>query len=240
MSTTTIVLNDEQKDAYNRLCKKLPESITGTDLNVYAVLLAILCSMYEVDISDLIKELDIDTANESSLKSYSKLVGYQWADNMTVNANRVRLKFYQYRRKYRGTLNSIKNLVRASSNEEEYYSNELNSKITITEDKDVITVTLPDNMVIMRGDISEVRPVGVRIEFILKTVFDIVDAISRVNDNRFQYTLDLQCSGFKDERIVDWGLDTILNAILSRSVLRYTTEPSGPFSAHVQITKRQG
>ena len=197
MSTTTIVLNDEQKDAYNRLCKKLPESITGTDLNVYAVLLAILCSMYEVDISDLIKELDIDTANESSLKYYSKLVGYQWADNMTVNANRVRLKFYQYRRKYRGTLNSIKNLVRASSNEEEYYSNELNSKITITEDKDVITVTLPDNMVIMRGDISEVRPVGVRIEFILRTVFDIVDAISRVKDNRFQYTLDLQCSGFK-------------------------------------------
>lgn len=239
-STNTYTLTDEERDAYKRLCKKLPDSIYDSDLNVYIILLAILCSWMEVKIEDLYKELDIDTASETSLRSYSKLLGYKWSEDITVNANRVRLKFFQYRRKYRGTPSSIRNLIRTSSNEEEFYSNTFNSEVTITENGALITVSLPDNMIILRGDISEVRPVGTKIDFILHTVSDIIDAIQYVPDHRYQYTVDQQLTGYRDERIIDWGLMTILNSMLSQAVVKFTTDNVSGKEVLVKITKNQG
>jgi len=173
-------LSSEELTIYNKLLSKLPETITESDYAIFVALLSILMEGVNYNISELYRQLNVETADEPYLRQLALLVGYTWLDTLSVEANRARLMYYEYSRKYRGTLDAIKNLARASIDEESFYSNAENSKIKVYEGSKnpyepntpgyVITLELPDSFTIMRSDIEEVRPAGTLLRFVYKLI----------------------------------------------------------------------
>lgn len=110
----TSALSLDELDIYNKLKSRLPSTINDTDLSTYTGLLSILLASVDFNIKDFYDQLDPITANETYLRLMSDMVGYRWIDSIDVEGNRQRLLSHSYRRKYRGTIESIKSLVKTT------------------------------------------------------------------------------------------------------------------------------
>lgn len=129
----TTKLNQDELAIYEKLIRKFPTTISESDYSIFVALLAILTAQVNYKLSEIYRQLDVKTADEFYLRLLGDLIGYTWIESLSVEANRARIMSYDRIRKYRGTLDSIKNLARSSINEESFYSNSENKNIKVYE-----------------------------------------------------------------------------------------------------------
>jgi hypothetical protein len=185
-------LTTEELAIYNKFILKLPDTIIDSDYAIFIALLSVMIRGVDQNIEDLYRQFDVNTADEVYLRELARLVGYDWMEMLSLASNRARLAHHGYRRKYRGTLDSIKNLIRASIDEESFYSNAENNQIRIIENGHIITVELPEEFLIFRLDIEEVRPAGTMIRFLYRIVLKYALLNLAVLDGMNQYTIQIQ------------------------------------------------
>lgn len=191
------VLSSEELATYNKLKNKLPSTIIDSDYAIFVALLVVLIQQSKTNITELYRQFDVEHADEYYLKAMAGLVGYRWIDSFTTEINRSRLTYHMYRRKYRGTIDSIKNLIRVSLDESVFSDTSENKNIVITDDPaingiGIIKVNLPEIYKILRLDLDQVRPAGTIIQFIYHIIIGLADHVIQVQNGAAQYTIQIQ------------------------------------------------
>lgn len=222
------VLSYRQLDIFKKLLFQYPEFFVKSDLVIYLALLSIWISniLDELDLS--LDNIDVDTADESSLKKLAYIVGYTWSEALPLNTNRSRIKYYMYRKKYRGTIDSLKNLIKTGYGEEGFFSNRANNSIDIIENSPQIIVTVTDNedTVILRDNIEEVRPAGTVLRFLYQFTLGFIDMVMTESVAWTLSNIKAEPSYYDiDTLISEWysGPDSELGGISGLPILDFNT-----------------
>lgn len=175
------VLSQHDLDVFNKLLVQYPEYFVKSELVIYLALAAKWTANVIDELYLSLDNIDVDTADAESLKKLSDLVGYTWNEALPIMTNRTRIKYYMFRKKYRGTIDSLKNLIKTGYGEEGFFSNRANNSVSITENSPQIIVTVTDNedTTILRDNIEEVRPAGTVLRFLYRFTMGFIDMMEK-------------------------------------------------------------
>lgn len=221
-------MSQREIEIFQKLLYQYPESFVKSDLIIYIALSAIWIADVIDQLQLALDNIDVDTADEQSLKLLSFLVGYSWNEALPLNTNRTRIKYYMYRKKYRGTIDSLKNLIKTGYAEEGFFSNRANNSIGIIENSPQIIVTITDNedTVILRDNIEEVRPAGTVLRFLYRFTLGFIDFTMKEAVAWTLALIRMEPSYFNiDEPIESWysGPEQSLGSIAGLPILDYNT-----------------
>lgn len=234
------LLTPQELEIYEKLITKLPNSIIDSDYAIIIGLISMLVVSVNYKVAEIYKQINVETADEYYLRLLAEILGYSWIEIIGVEANRGRMLSFQFMKKHRGTLLSIRNLVKVSI-AEETFNNNINIQIYEGENPfepntpgHVITVIAPEDFEIARFDIEDVRPAGTLIRFIFKIALNLENAgLSKERIGHLQ--IRIQGSGLIDEYIAGddeslpvpllptVGAYTPLHTILERPIVLYQT-----------------
>jgi hypothetical protein len=233
------VLTPDELIIYERLLTKLPSTIIDSDYAIIVALLAMLLQSVNFKVEEIYKQINIETADEYYLRLLSEVIGYSWVENISLLANRNRLMSFQFLKKYRGSMLSIRNLVK-SSIDTESFDNNIN--IDIYEGSHpyesnvpghVITVVVPEGFEVARFDIDDVRPAGTLIRFLFR-IFLSIDGVEK-NLPIGLYKIKIASGAplveyvagdhesIAEPLLPTWGAYTPLTELLNRPIVIYST-----------------
>lgn len=267
----TSVFSPEEKIFYDKLVSTLPAVLTESDLSIYLALFTLLSAATQSRLDYMYRQFDIATADEYYLRMIAEFIGYKWISNISVEANRTRMMYHSYRRKYRGTVEAIKNIVRLS-NDDRFINNAENANIIVQEGtplplgynealtqnigtttvnitaensddyipylmmmyQHVITLHVPEEFIIDRAELDEVRPAGTLIYFayhvLLKLTHNLLAPLE--NNNKLIYIR----SPFKLDQFDLHGLNNSVGKRLTLPVVSLTNTADHLIQFDVQLT----
>ena len=259
-----------EKDIFDKIISKMPSTIRESDLSIYLAMYAMLAAAAQERLDNMYRQLDIDTATEPYLRLIAELIGYIWVETLSVESNRSRMRYNSYIRKYRGTVESLRNLVKAAANEDRFLNNTENDLITIEESnigplffteensiyigaatpdfinnmseyiqelfttyRYVITIHVPEELMINRTDIDDVRPAGTVVYFAYRIMLKQLNNIQILENDR---NLIYFQSPYVQEMIQEYGLSTPIGHYYSYPFVDISLSPQYLRPFYPQLT----
>lgn len=175
----------------------VPESYSESrDYRVFLKLLGILLTVYKDNTDSLVSLYSSDDCPADLLPNLAHTVGYRYDDSLSVENNRIIIKYYPYLIRNRGSEEGIK-LATALSLNTSISASSAYSVDSIVVDIDYtlgrIKVYYPHTNLIKQELIEVVRPAGMSVELVpsaIGSVTDIVDVRAHVKYESGKYNPD--------------------------------------------------
>lgn len=159
----------------------VPESYyESRDYRVFLKLLGVLVSVFKGNIDSLPSLYSPEDCQDNLLQLLAGMVGYKYNSGLTIDDNRIIIKYFPYMIRYRGSEEGIKLAMaltlNTSDNASESYTLD-NIVVEFDFDTGMIKIYYPDIDNIRKDLIEVVRPVGSFIKLIPSSISDNTDEL---------------------------------------------------------------
>lgn len=159
----------------------VPESYyESRDYRVFLKLLGVLVSVFKGNIDSLPSLYSPEDCQDNLLQLLAGMVGYRYNSGLTIDDNRIIIKYFPYMIRYRGSEEGIKLAMaltlNTSDNASESYTLD-NIVVEFDFDTGMIKIYYPDIDNIRKDLIEVVRPVGSFIKLIPSSISDNTDEL---------------------------------------------------------------
>lgn len=159
----------------------VPESYyESRDYRVFLKLLGSLLSVFKSNIDSFPNLYSPEDCPDNLVKLLASMVGYQYNDGITIDDNRLIIKYYPYMIRYRGSEEGIKLATALSLNTSESGSAKYSLDSIIIEydfESGLIKIYYPHPEAIRKDLIEAVRPVGSFIQLIPSFISENTDEL---------------------------------------------------------------
>ena len=150
------------------------------DYRVFLKLLGILISVLKDNIDSFPSLYSADTCPPDLLPYLADMVGYKYDEGISVDGNRIIIKYYPFMLRYRGSEEGIKLATALSLNTSDSASTSYSLDSIVIEfdyEEGIIKIYYPHTELIRKDLIEAVRPLGTRIQLIPSHISNNVDEL---------------------------------------------------------------